>query len=203
MKFANTWVGNFEAAFRGMRNPLESWDKSDSWFSQHGNMTELGENDLKLAQRLKIAGSEHRKYLRQIFVSVDITGGFHWWKEMDTYKIGTTTDACSTMHKLASKPITIDCFETDDFEDFELEDFNAVVDICERLRQKYLNTKDKKYWKALIRILPESWLQTRTWTANYEVLRNIYRQREGHKLTEWESFRSWVETLPYAKELIC
>ena len=202
MKFEHTWTGNFENAFRGMRHPLESYAKSDSAFSS--NCVALGENDLALAQRLITAGSPHDKFMRQIFVSVDITAPLYWFKEADTYKVGTTANSTSTMHRLASTPITLDCFETDDFwaavpnNQF----IEAQINFLEELRQKYLETKDIRYWKELIRWLPESWLQTRTWTANYEVLRNIYFQRQGHKLTEWHSFCEWVESLPYAKELI-
>lgn len=178
---------------------------------------------MKLAQTLIKAGSEHRKFLRQIFVSVDITAPLYWWKEMDQYKIGTVTDSTSTMHKLTSKPITIDCFETDDFNPeivyYEvpgaqndigmLSDF--MIEQLEFLRQKYLETKDKKYWKELVRWLPESWLQTRTWSANYEVVRSICQQRRNHKLNEWagkddpskNNFIKWArEELPYAQYLI-
>lgn len=166
------------------------------------------------------AGESHRKFLRQIFISVDITAPLYWWKEADTYKIGTTANSTSTMHKLSTTPITLDCFEIDDYEpdcaiDKSIQDkesfvahwhidtfTNKMINNLEELRLMYLKTKDKRYWKELIRWLPESWLQTRTWTANYEVLRNMYHQRKNHKLTEWHSFCSWVESLPYAKEFI-
>lgn len=240
MKFKNADVWGFEHAIRGMRNPLNSWDKSDSGEGCKNNSWDefpddyrlckdcysnqpcspskfvIGDNDMDLMKRLIRGGSEHRKALRQVFVSVDITAPLYWWKEMDTYKIGTTANSTSTMHKLATTPITMDCFETDDYDGtvkvFDREPYNPddytdeiwdyVIDVCETLRQRYVETKDKKYWKELIRLLPESWLQTRTWTANYEVLRNIVHQREGHKLTEWQSFINWVHTLPYAEELI-
>lgn len=208
MKFEHSATYNWENAFRGMRHPLESYAKSDSAFSN--NCVALGENDLNLAQRLIAAGSPHDKFMRQIFVSVDITAPLYWWKEMDTYKVGTTANSTSSMHRLASTPITLDCFETDDYNsDLDLIDdvniglrVHCFIDDLEQLRQKFLATKDVRYWKELIRWLPESWLQTRTWTANYEVLRNIYFQRQGHKLVEWHSFCEWVESLPYAKELI-
>jgi len=162
------------------------------------------------------AGVSDSKFLRQIFVSVDITAPLYWWKEADTYKIATVANSTSTMHKLSSTPITFNCFEMNDFnsttilypgnevqEDFTIQDMMfSIVTHCESLRKKYLETKDKKYWKELIRILPESWLQTRTWTANYAVLRNIYFQRQNHKLQEWHSFCEWVESLPYSSELI-
>lgn len=200
MKFENTDTYNFIAAFRGMRNPKNSWIKNDTYYDKSGNLI-IGPNDIKLAKALIEGGPEHRKFLRQIFVSVDITAPLYWWKEADTYKVGTTANSTSTMHKITSKPITLDCFEKDDFND-DIINAQVIIDICENLRQKYLETNDKKYWKELIRWLPNGWLQTRTWTANYEVLRSMYRQRANHKLTEWETFRMWIETLPYAQELI-
>lgn len=239
MEFKNTEVWGFDHALRGMRNPKNSWNKSDSgWFDLYGDVLNgqppeeycavdqdeggvafkiIGPNDLKLAQTLINAGPEHRKFLRQIFVSVDITAPLYWYKEFDTYKIGTVANSTSTMHKIASKPITLDCFEIDDLDlsqdlqvvndypdaDQSLTNYiNNTINYLEKLRLKYLETKDMRYWKELIRWLPESWLQTRTWTANYEVLRSMYFQRKGHKLTEWKSFCDWVESLPYAKELI-
>jgi hypothetical protein len=170
-----------------------------------------------LARKLIAGGGEHRKFLRQIFVSVDITAPLYWWKEFDTYKVGTTANSTSTMHKLASTPITLDCFEIDDYQDVIIDEINhdpwtnklkveqhveEIIHFLEHLRQLYNETKDKRYWKELVRWLPESWLQTRTITMNYENLRNMYHQREHHKLTEWHSFCHWVEGLPYAKELI-
>lgn len=214
MKFENTEVWGFEHSLRGMRNPMNSHAKSDSHYN---NNYIIGENDLGLAQRLIKAGNEHRKFMRQIFVSVDITAPLYWWKEFDTYKIGTVANSTSTMHKLATTPITLDCFEIDDYDrdlsladnpkDDELDNISTfeedIIYVLENIRQKYLETKDKRYWKELVRWLPESWLQTRTVTMNYENIRNMYFQRRNHKLTEWsESFIKWVETLPYAKELI-
>lgn len=215
MKFENTEVWGFEHAVRGMRNPLNSWDKGDSGYidRRFNDQFYIGENDLDLAQRLIKAGSEHRKFLRQIFVSVDITAPLYWWKEFDTYKVGTTANSTSTMHKLASTPITMDCFENDDFEDCDVESqylvfplgtWGSLVSDLEFLRKKYNETKNKRYWKELIRLLPESWLQKRTITMNYENVLNMYRQRKNHKLSEWsKSFIDWVKTLPYAEELIC
>ena len=208
MKFEYSSTYNWENALRGMRHPLESYAKSDSTFN--GDSVCLGENDLNLAQRLIAAGTPHDKFMRQIFVSVDITAPLYWFKEADTYKVGTTANSTSSMHRIASTPITLDCFETDDFDNNIIEQLNdpyliqiqGIIGFLETLRQKYLETKDIRYWKELIRWLPESWLQTRTWTADYEVLRNIYFQRQCHKLTEWHSFCKWVESLPYAKELI-
>lgn len=254
MKFENTEVWGFEHSLRGMRNPMNSWIKSDSVCGidchdcilgeldrckecqqvNNSNNTIgyiIGQNDLNLAQKLIKGGSEHRKFMRQIFVSVDITAPLYWWSEFDTYKVGTVANSTSKMHKLASTPITIDCFETDDYEphldvnydyyDYECHNqLNITVDLHEEvhdfisflegLRKRYLETKDKRYWKELIRFLPESWLQTRTVTLNYENLRSIYFQRKNHKLNEWsgkdnpnnENFVKWIESLPYAKELI-
>ena len=219
MKFEKTEVWGFEHAVRGMRNPLESWDKSDSEYidieseegielQSKGIYYKIGKNDLALMQKLIKAGSEHRKFLRQIFVAVDITAPLYFFKELDTYKVGTVSNSTSTMHKLASTPITIDCFEMGNFEDLRLFDISTVWEILifdlERLRKLYNETRDKRYWKELIRLLPESWLQKRTITMNYENILNMYRQRKNHKLTEWsKSFCDWVKTLPYAEELIC
>lgn len=221
MKFENSWVGNFEGAFHGLRHPMESYAKSDSAFSiaesnEWLKEAFIGKNDLDLAQRMIKAGTPNDKFLRQIFVSVDITAPLYWWKEMDQYKVGTVTDSTSTMHKLASTPITRDCFEMDDYngslkmydrEPYNIDDYvddmwDSVIDYCETLRKRYLETKDQRYWKELIRLLPESWLQTRTWTANYSVLRNIYHWRKDHRLTEWHTFCDWIKTLPYSNELI-
>ena len=216
MKFEKTEVWGFEHAIRGMRNPFESWRNSDSRYidKKFNDQFYIGKNDLSLMQKLIKAGSEHRKFMRQILVSVDITAPLYWCKEADTYKVGTVSNSCSTMHKLASTPITTDCFEMGDFEDFDLEteDFNfplkstwtELTSDLEFCRKKYNETKDKRYWKELIRLLPESWLQKRTITMNYENILNMYRQRKNHKLTEWsKSFCDWVKTLPYAEELIC
>ena len=217
MKFENAKVFNFEGAIHGMRNPMNSWDKNDSYWdvAEHTSQYIIGENDLNLAQRLIKGGSEHRKFLRQIMVSVDITAPLYWWKEFDTYKVGTTANSTSTMHKIQSQPITLDCFEIDDLSEnlmwtceYDLpwgiqSTIKPFIQSLEDLRKMYLKTKDKRYWKELIRWLPASWLQTRTITMNYENIRNMYFQRKNHKLTEWsKSFIEWVESLPYAKELI-
>lgn len=216
IKFENTNVMNFKGALRGMRNPLNSWDKSDSFISHidhdprvfNGFYLEIGPNDLNLAQRLIKAGSDHRKFLRQIFVSVDITAPLYWWKEFDTYKVATVANSCSTIHKIHSKPIELSDFSIDDFYiegyDIDLRDcFINVVADCESLRRKYLETKDKKYWRGLIQLLPESYNQKRTVTLNYETLRNIYGSRRNHKLDEWSiGFMEWIDSLPYAEELI-
>lgn len=208
MKFENTEVFNFDGAIRGARNPLESWSRSDSYFNNDNFI--IGENDLGLMQRLINAaikeGNSHSKFLRQIMVCVDITAPLYWWKEFDTYKVGTVANSTSTMHKMASKPITLDCFETDDYCPEAItskEEIDYMIQFLEGLRAKYLDTKDKRYWKELIRWLPEGWLQTRTVTLNYQVLRQMYFDRRNHKLSEWNnSFVKWIHTLPYAKELI-
>ena len=284
MDFKNTRAYNFEGAFHGMRNPMNSWNRSDSQFcltdifmddtltevcdawieyenierrergaeelshdmkdyneyyevlekyenwllhegllrqSDYGaNVYEvafLGPNDLDLAQRLILAGNEHAKFMRQIFVSVDITAPLLWWKEFDTYKVGTVANSTSTMHKLSSAPITKELFDFDDpwlvidkytvthggecetvFGDYT----DDIVDMCENLRLKFIETGDKSYWRALIQILPSAYLQTRTVTMSYANLRNIYFQRKNHKLKEWSLFCDWIKTLPYSGELI-
>jgi hypothetical protein len=262
MEFLHTDVFNFKAALRGMRNPLNSWKKSDSlfdiapsfydvviawakkekpeyysneyledldelskrvqlenkyeeWLLKNGAVRKndynetvevafIGPNDMDLAQRLVKAGPEHRKFLRQIMVSVDITAPIYWWKEFDTYKIGTVANSTSTMHKLASTPITLDCFEIDDLDVgiCKMKILTFFIGCLEKLRKAYLSTSYKGYWKELIRWLPMGWKQTRTVTMNYENLRSMYFQRKNHKLTEWHQFIAWVETLPYAEELI-
>ena len=285
MQFSNTKTYNFEGSIRGMRNPMNSWDKSDSlfgivdiydsdaltdvcdawiefenqkriknnlepysydmeeshkyyeilhqcykWLMSNGILSAndnyeglydvafLGPNDLQLARKLILAGDEHAKFMRQIFVSVDITAPLYWWKEFDTYKVGTVANSTSTMHKLAAEPITMDKFEFDNldvvidsytsphggesiriFEDYA----EDIIDMCENLRLKFKETGDAVYWKALIQILPSAFLQTRTITMSYANLSNIYFQRKNHKLKEWHQFcEDWLPTLPYAKQLI-
>ena len=197
IEVTNINVFNFEGAMRGMRNPMGSWDKNDS------TSDSIGEADMKLAKKLVLAGTDHSKFMRQIFVSMDITAPIYWWKEMDTYKVGTVANSTSTMHKLTSKPIEESDFSFDS--DWDL-DFNLgkkyIINVCENLRKKYIETKDKRYWRALIQLLPESYNQTRTWTANYAILRNIYFARRNHKLQEWLDFCKMIESLPYGKELI-
>ena len=253
MKFENIRVMNFENAIRGMRNPKNSWDLSDSVFGLWSDnfspiplpvangilfnwqeddcpdwqilyrdalkpslyeYAAIGPKDMKLAQSLIQAGPEHRKFMRQIFVSVDITAPLYVWKEIDTYKVGTVANSTSTMHKLTSSPITRECFEMDDFHSIEFEgnEVDNIINYCEKLRQEYLKTKDKKVWKELIRWLPESFLQKRTMTMNYENLLGICSkgQRRFHKLNEWsgiddntlENFIKFARSLPYAQELI-
>ena len=200
MKFDKTEVFGMESATRGMRNPLESWHLSDSyWGNNEYNLESyvLGENDISLMQKLIKAGTEHRKFLRQIIVSVDITAPLYWWKEFETYKVGVTANSTSTMHKIASKPITMDCFENGEMI------YSFTIAELEMNRLKYLETKDKNEWKRLIVNLPESWLQTRTVTMNYENVRTMIHQRTNHKLTEWaRDFIEWAKTLPYSEELL-
>lgn len=250
MKFENTKVYGFYSALKGMRNPKESYNKSDTSYgigfldsvekdknkkilyknTSFAEYISIGPNDMKLAQSLIKAGSEHRKFMRQIMVSVDITAPLYWWKEFDTYKVGTVANSTSTMHKMAAKPITIDCFETDDYQEdlgnyfdgavnipgrdggYLAEDVQFIIDLLENLRQTYLETKDVRYWKELIRWLPESWLQTRTVTMSYENLLAMCSkgQRRFHKLNEWsgkhteveECFINFARKLPYSQELI-
>lgn len=267
MKFNTISVSNFDGALRGMRNPLASWDKSDSVFglkyyddlpdyevayswveyeypeldpegnvfcdkqdlyaewvrnngifkfdekSEYAEYGFIGPKDMQLATRLCAGGPEHRKFLRQIQICVDITAPIYWWKEFDTYKVGTTANSTSTMHKLASTPITLDCFELDDYCAYQLlafdndqvsmdTDIKDFLNILDTIRQKYNETKDKRYWKELVRWLPCGWLQTRTVTMNYENVRTICGQRAGHKLTEWHQFVDWAHTLPYSSQLI-
>ena len=203
MKFENTEVFNFEGVFRGLRNPLESWDKSDSvpvvpdWYDEYV----IGENDLKLAQRMIKGGNEQSKFLRQIMVSVDITAPRYWWSEFDTYKIGTVSNSCSTMHKLKDYPFTIDMFEID--EEYSKETWQYIINYLEKMRLAYQITKDIKFLRAMKQALPESFKQKRTITLNYAVIRNMFLQRRHHKLKEWSTdFINWVGSLPYSKELI-
>lgn len=196
-----TSVMNLENAMRGARNPMNSWDRTDSFYDENGNYV-LGENDLDLARRLCISGSDHRKFIRQIFVSVDITAPLYWWKEYDTYKVGTVANSTSTMHKIHSKAFTREDFSIDYMTEETLKEFDNVINYLENLRTKYLETKDKAYWYDMIQFLPSSYNQMRTCTFNYENLVNMYRARKSHKLSEWHVFCDWVKTLPYAKELI-
>ena len=196
-----TSVMNLENAMRGARNPMNSWSRSDSGYDDAGNYV-LGKNDLDLARRLCISGSDHRKFIRQIFVSVDITAPLYWWKEYDTYKVGTVANSTSTMHKIHSKAFDREDFSCDHMTQDTLEQMDRVIAYLETLRGKYLETKDKTYWYDMIQFLPSSYNQMRTCTFNYENLVNIYRARKNHKLDEWHVFCDWVKTLPYAKELI-
>ena len=203
IKLENTLVSGWDAAIRGMRNPLNSWAKSDSAVID-GHDFFVGDNDLKLMRKLSAAGSDHRKFMRFITVTLDITAPLYWWKEFDTYKVGTVANSCSTMHKFHAKPIELSDFSIDDFyiedEGLDISDyFKNVVADCESLRRKYIETKDKKCWRGLIQLLPESYNQKRTVMLNYEVLRNMYNARKAHKLDEWHTFCTWVEALPHSE----
>lgn len=195
-------VMNFENAIRGARNPMNSWNKMDSYYDENNNFV-LGENDLSLATRLRKAGTaDHRKYLRQIFVSVDILAPMYWWKEYDTYKIATVANSTSTMHKIHSKPFELDDFSHEHLTPYGLETLQELIKALENFRLWYKDGNDKKEWYNIIQLLPSSYNQLRTCTFNYETLINIYKSRKNHKLDEWKEFCKWVETLPYAKELI-
>jgi hypothetical protein len=203
IKIENASVMNFKNAIRGMRHPMKSYHRSDSVFHVNGDIIKLGQNDKELAKRLIRAGGEHRKFTRQIFVSIDITAPLYWWKEMDLYKIGTTTNSTSTMHLIHKRDLVLDDFSLDNVinNQLALKYFNDYLETINHFRRKFVETKNKEYWRLMIEMLPSSFNQTRTWTGNYENLYNIYNQRKNHKLTEWREFCEFVETLPYFKEL--
>lgn len=201
IRLERTSVMNIENAVRGARNPMNSWHRMDSRYDENGNYI-LGPNDLDLAVRLRKAGSDHRKFLRQIFVSVDITAPLYWWKEYDTYKVSTVANSTSTMHKIHSKPFSMDDFSTDHLTADSLAFMETVVEKLEQVRLKYMETKSREDWYDLIQLLPSSYNQMRTCSFNYETLVNIYYARKNHKLAEWHEFCDWIETLPYGKELI-
>ena len=194
-------VMNLENAMRGARNPLNSWARSDSYYDEAGNYI-LGENDLSLAMRLRKAGSDHRKYMRQIFVSVDITAPLYWWKEYDTYKVATVANSTSTMHKIHSKPFSREDFSHDHMTEEALAALDRMIEVLEQLRLRFVETKEKDAWYSMIQLLPESYQQLRTCSFNYETLVHIYFSRRDHKLAEWHTFCDWITSLPYAKELI-
>lgn len=201
LKIERDSVMNLENAMRGARNPMNSWNRMDSYYDEEGNY-QLGENDLDLAKRLRKAGSDHRKFMRQIFVSVDITAPLYWWKEYDTYKVATVANSTSTMHKIHSKPFEMEDFSCDHMSENTKKEMEKVIAYLEVLRNQYLETKDKQHWYDMIQFLPSSYNQMRTCSFNYETLINIYFSRKNHKLEEWHTFCHWIETLPYAKELI-
>lgn len=201
IKLERSDVMNIENAIRGARNPMNSWHRMDSEYNEEGSYI-LGNNDLDLGQRLCRAGSDHRKFLRQIFVSVDITGPLYWWKEYDTYKVGTAANSTSTMHKIHSKSFEMDDFSHDHMDEASLKVLGVMIEQLESLRIEFNETKDKTKWYSMIQLLPSSYNQMRTCTVTYENIRNMYHARKNHKLEEWRSFCKWVETLPYAKEFI-
>lgn len=230
IKFENTEVLGWEHAIRGMRNPMNSWEKSDSeydvdwtddsvWPHESGrDDVVIGPNDLDLMTRLRNAGTDHRKFMRMIVVYVDVIGPLYWWKEMDQYRIGQTTNSCSTMHKIHAKEFTRSDFsyehlveDVDTYNDgvtaiTETVDWRQALDdviyMLNEARDRYLKTKDKKYWWQMIQLLPTSYNQKRTVMLNYEVLANIYKSRRNHKLDEWHTFCDWIESLPYSELII-
>lgn len=225
LKIENVDVIGWEAAIRGMRNPMNSWEKSDTkWETHWGNdrvmntnhkfmfdsKLVIGPNDLDLMTRLRNSGTDHRKFMRMITVYLDITAPLYWWKEFDTYKVGTVANSCSTMHKIADKEFTLDDFShehlfhnVNDAEIWLNIDFPNVLEnvifYLNKARELYLKTKDKKYWWQMIQLLPSSYNQRRTIMLNYEVLTNIYKSRRNHKLDEWHTFCDWIEDLPYSE----
>ena len=208
LKIENAETFGWEAAIRGMRSPKNSWSKSDScWSSPNENGTDkpmyiIGENDLKLMHTLAAAGQDHGKFLRMIHVQLDVTAPLYWHKEADQYKVGTVTDSCSTMHKIHAKEFTMDDFSHEHLYS-PLHDLKPTVDLLNVYRERFLETKDKEDWWQLIQLLPSSYNQRRTWDLNYAVLRNIYHARRNHKIDEWHTLCDWIETLPYAEDLIC
>ena len=201
LKVERISVVNMENAIRGARNPLNSWSRMDSYYNEKGEFV-LGENDLSLASKLCAAGSDHRKFLRQIIVSMDITAPLYWWKEFDTYKVGTVANSCSTMHKIHSKEFSRDDFSCDRLSEDALSVLDGVIAYLESERIKYNETKDKAHWHNMIQLLPSSFDQMRTVSMNYEVLINIYYARKTHKLAEWHTLCQEIEKLPYADKLI-
>lgn len=218
IKVENIEVWGFEHAIRGMRNPMNSWNKSDSrrcseeYFGCDGcplinyncdlaNEYIIGTNDLTLMKKLYRAGTEHRKYLRQIFVSMDITAPLYWWKEFDTYKIGTVSNSCSTMHKIGSKEFTFDDFSREHLTDAAMDALSDLIDELNILRNLWLDTKEKCYWWGMIQLLPTSYNQRRTVTMDYENVFTIIKQRTGHKLDDWGCFVEILKDLPYVKEI--
>ena len=219
LKIENTEVIGWEAAIRGMRNPKNSWEKSDSHWDYVDQGSEyltvdhfgdanfnIGPNDQKLMTNLRNAGTDHRKFMRMIVVYVDITAPLYWWKEFDTYKIGTVANSCSTMHKIHAKEFDVNDFSHEHVEELTGDDYNMsydfllrTVDILNYYRKKFLETGDKVYWWQLIQLLPSSYNQKRTVMLNYEVLANIYKSRRNHKLDEWHTFCDWIKTLPYSE----
>lgn len=222
LKIENTEVMGWEAAIRGMRNPMNSWDKSDSRFSlledcgdcTHCNLRfdecneqQIGPNDLDLMTRLRNAGTDHRKFMRMITVYLDITAPLYWWKEFDTYKVGTVANSCSTMHKIAEKEFTLDDFSCEHLFDedslgvhvYSFDVFRQIIESLNIAREAFLGTNDKRYWWQMIQLLPSSYNQKRTVMLNYEVLANIYKSRRNHKLDEWHTFCDWIESLPYSE----
>ena len=203
IKLERTSVMNLDNAIRGARNPMNSWAKSDSYYDENGKFV-MGEADLDFGHRLAVAGSDHRKFLRQIFVSVDITAPLYWWKEFDTYKVGTVANSCSTMHKIHTKAFDRDDFSHDRLDEGGLAALDALIAYLESERLKFVENKENRTpWHNMIQLLPSSFNQMRTVTLNYENLINIYYARKTHKLAEWHTLCDWIASLPYAADLIC
>ena len=200
IKLEHTRVMNLEGAIRGARNPMNSWERSDSAYDGDGSYV-LGPNDLDLAKRLCKAGSDHRKFIRQILVSVDITAPMYWWKEFDTYKVGTVANSTSTMHKIHSKPFELDDFSHDHLTPEAEAALLSFLAFLEQKRQSFVSTKNRADWYDLIQLLPSSYNQTRTISMNYENLVNMYFARRNHKLAEWHDYCDWILTLPYTRAL--
>lgn len=200
IRLDNTAVEGFEVAIRGMRNPLNSWDKSDSTYSNKG--ISVGVNDLTLMQSLVKGGTDHRKFLRMIMVSVDIVAPLYWWKEFDTYKVGTVRNSCSTMHTISNKEFDLDDFSTEHLVVHSRAMLQGIIDILNQHRELYNKTKDKECWWQIIQLLPSSYNQRATVLLNYEVLMNMYHSRKNHKLDEWRIFCKWIESLPLMRALL-
>ena len=202
LKIERDSVMNLENAMRGARNPMNSWAKSDSYYDEEGEYV-YGPADLEFGGRLCRAGGDHRKFIRQIFVSVDITAPLYWWKEFDTYKVGTVANSTSTMHKIHSKPFERDDFSYDRLDEKGIEVLDGLIAYLEGERQRFNeNREDRQSWHNMIQLLPSSYNQMRTVTMNYENLINMYYARKNHKLAEWHTFCDWVAGLPYAREFI-
>ena len=201
LEISKTSVMNIDNAIRGARNPMNSWARSDSYYDENGEF-HLGDADITFGAKLCRAGSDHRKFIRQIFVSVDILAPLYWWKEFDTYKVGTVANSTSTMHKIQAKAFAREDFSHDHMSDVALTCLDMTISCLEERRQKFVETKDKSYWYDMIQLLPSSYNQLRTVTMNYENLMNIYYARRFHKLDEWHVVCDWIESLPYAKEFI-
>ncbi len=204
IKFEKQEVWGFDHAIRGMRNPMNSWERSDTTFGlgeDYLNDMEIGQNDYDLMTRLIKGGQPHRKFLRQIMVAVDITAPLYWWKEFDTYKVGTTANSCSTMHKIHAKEFVIDDFSHDHLTEFGMDHLCDTIWVLNNMRDSFLESKDKAYWYDMIQTLPSSYNQKRTVTMNYENFLNMLEYRRGHKLDEWREFCEWIKTLPYGQLL--
>ena len=199
IKLEHTEVVGWEHAIRGMRNPMNSWHLSDSGISLDDGMYYVNDKDFDLMKRLREAGTDHRKFMRMITVYVDITAPLYWWKEFDTYKVGTVANSCSTMHKIHDKEFTLDDFSHEHLRDNEIDMLNDVIMLLNANRERFLEYKQKDYWWQMIQLLPSSYNQKRTIMFNYEVLANMYHSRKNHKLDEWHDLCDWIKTLPYSE----